>query len=202
MTNTEPQIDRPTIELKKLKLEVEKIEREIANLSRPPIFHPSAYIPILTALIAVSGAIANVYFTRQDKNQAVAAQKETQSVADQQQLYATSLRRELDNPGQSTKSVTIRFKGALTREVITALQQDFIANGFVAAPPLRTSEVAQSSVTYFHPEDKQLAEQVANQATQFFAHRGCQLSLQTIALTASAANNKPGTILLDIYHSC
>lgn len=203
MTNSDPQIDVATTQLDKLKLEVQKIQLEIRNLSRPPIFHPSAYIPILTSLIALSGVMTNLYFANQQRDQAVAAQKKAESETAGQELYATGLRKALqENPAALLRSVNIRFRGSLSREVITALQQDLVANGFVASPPLRTAAVSQSSVTYYYPDDKPLAEQVLNQATEFFKQRNCPISLQPLTSPAPATSNKPGTIQLDVFHSC
>jgi hypothetical protein len=203
MTETDLQANMTTAQLDKLKLEKEKIQLEINNLRRPPIFHPSAYIPVLSSLIALSGVMVNLYFTRQARNEAVVAQREAESVAKQEGIHATSLQQVLDQKQlQPSKSVNIRFRGALPREVITALQQDLVANGFVAAPPLRTPAVPQSSVTYYYPDDKALAEEVVNRATEFFAQRGCAISFQPLQPPAPAMNNKRGTIQLDVFHSC
>lgn len=199
----DPQTDVAAAQLDKLKLEVQKIQLEIRNLRRPPIFHPSAYIPILTALIAFSGVMANLYFANQQRDRAVAAQKAAESEATGQELYATGLRKALqENPAPSLRSVNIRFRGSLTREVITALQQDLVANGFVASPPVRNGGISQSSVTYYYPDDKALAEQVFNQATEFFRLRNCPITLQPLTSPAPATGNKPGTIQLDVFHSC
>ena len=199
----DPQTDVASAQLDKLKLEVQKIQLEIKNLRRPPILHPSAYIPILTALIALSGVMTNLYFANQQKEQAVAAQKQAESEAAGQELYATGLRKALqENPVASLRSVNIRFRGSLSREVITALQQELVSNGFVASPPLRTGAISQSSVTYFYPDDKPLAEQVLNQATEFFKQRNCPISLPPLTAPAPATSNKPGTIQLDVFHSC
>ena len=51
------------------------------------------------------------------------------------------------------------------RLFVSEYSPDLIANGFVASLPLRTPLVAQSSVTYYHPDDKALAEEVINRAT-------------------------------------
>jgi len=117
--NITPKVDSPdseqpanpkaAAELKKLQLEAEKIELEIKHLRRPPIRHPSAFIPILTSLIALSGVAATLWVTAQQKNQAVAAKneavaektqaveakKEAEAETQGQASYATSLEREL-----------------------------------------------------------------------------------------------------------
>ena len=196
------QVLKTNAELNKLGLEAKKIEFEIKNLRRPPIFHPSAWIPVLSSLIALSGVMANLWFTTQQKNIAVAAQKEAEVKAEGAQSYATSLKRELDNnDGLPAKSVNIRFRGALSREDVTAFQQGLIASGFIASAPVRTSEVTQNSVTYYHVNDEANAQDVLNRATEFFSQRGCPITFQPPS-TAPAMNNKPGTIHVDIYHSC
>lgn len=202
----EPQLSadkKGNAEVKKLELEAQKIELEIKHLRRWPILHPSAYIPVVTSLLALSGVLAGLVVTTQQKDQAVVEKKEAISEKQEQASYATSLERQIQqSPIAPPKTVVIRFRGALSREKITALQLGFNSAGFVALPPQRTTDVIQSSVTYYDANDKALAEQVLNHTSSFFNQQGCPIHLQLISLAGQANNNKPSTVLLDIYHSC
>lgn len=212
-THTDPRV---TAELKKLNLEVDKIELEIKQLRRPPLLHPSTFVPILTSLIALLGGIATVWVTTQWKNQAVVdktvAEAKTSEVVEakgnvesdkqREASYAKSLEKALQQANVAPpKTVIIRFRGALHREDITALQQGLIADGFVAPPPIRTTDVPQSGVKYYHVEDQKHADAVVNRATAFFNQQGCPIQLKPEYLP-NQENNKPGTIMLDIFQSC
>ena len=67
--------DPNAVGLAKLNLEVEKITLEIKSLKRWPILHPSAFIPILVALVSLAGGLANIYFTARDRDRAFNARK-------------------------------------------------------------------------------------------------------------------------------
>jgi hypothetical protein len=115
--------EREREELRKLKLETSKLEKEIEVLQRRPIFHPSAYIPLIVSMIGLLGASIKLTSTTSERNE---ARNEAQAA---QTGLASAIAQ--SSPGQ-LQIVNIKFRGSLTRDVITGLQQKFNSSGIVS----------------------------------------------------------------------
>ena len=182
--------EREKQELEKLRLEVLKLDQEIKVLGRRPIFHPSAYIPLIAAMITVVGGAIKLNTTTTERNEA----KADAQVAEKSLTSAIAKA----SPGQ-LKIVNVRFRGTLTREQIAGLQQKFNQSGIITPRAERTPQIETSAISYYDDADKALADSVAAQVMDYFANLGCPF---VIAAQKSATSINPGTVNLAIYQSC
>ena len=117
----------------------------------------------------------------------------------EQENYADALKN--THGAAEPKTVIIRFHGTLSRNDITNLQQKLNLNtkGFVVRPPLRSEAISKSGVTYYDENDATIAEEVLEQANQFFEAHGCPLGTTK---SFDKQKEKMGTIYLDIVLNC
>lgn len=179
-------------EVIKLGVEIKKIKRENELISKHPMTLPSAYVPLLVALIAFGGVVIK---WRYDVKSAETKEREKSSLVTG--LEAALAKTE---PAQSVPTVGIRFRGSMKRELITSIQQSLNSDGFIAAPPIRTDVIESTSITYYAQSDKDYAEKVAVKTIEIFRNSGCSI-LPTPKLAPRTISSSKA-IDLDIYTAC
>ena len=75
----------------------------------------------------------------------------------------------------SSQVVYIQFQGALQREVIDTLRTNLRSAGFTAPGAERMASSFDSSVRYFHAQDRELADSVTRMINRFTAARGIDI---------------------------
>ena len=179
-----------SLEETKLRLEIDKLRAEIRNLRLPPILHPSAYVPLLVALISLVGTYMSLSSQLNEKKEEV--------IGVQSNIQA--LEKAIPNETlDALQRVDIQFRGSVTRSQINGLQQKLNSTGFVAASPLRTSTITDSAVEYYDEADESFAAKVSDLASDYFSKLGCPLTLPP---TKATTTREPRSILLRVYHVC
>ncbi len=180
------------LEEDKLKAEIAKIEAETKVLKRRTIFNPSAWIPLVVAIVGLLGTTSQWITTWNElgeKNE----QLVQDSVGYESQIKGLVNRIELgsfsasDDPdsiaavvnavAKLPEKVVIQFQGSLTREFMTALQGEFNSQGMPAPRPERIGGGYRNSVRYFHSSDAALAIPVLDVITDFYQDKGCPINI-------------------------
>lgn len=98
--------------------------------------------------------------------------------------------------------VSIQFRGSITRELITSLQETFNSLGMPAPRPERIAENYKNSIRYYYPQDSKVAQEVKKVTEEFFDNNGCSLKTDAKLMTGYEDSVKNGVIEVWIHHSC
>lgn len=205
----EIQKEKIKAELSKLIAEEEKVREEIKVLRKPALLNPSAWVPLLIALVSLSGTTIKWYqaeqakiFANQSEEQAVVAKNKAVLEEKATSAYAKNLEKADKPAGVKLPTAKIKFKGSITREQITGLQLILNQENYTSPRPFRTSSVEATEILYFDSSDKEVANLLSKKVITYFEVLDCPLKSGLHYRYMKSEKYKKGTIVISIHHKC